>query len=183
MEGVWLLHPVACGPAASVHVGGFTRRKNTTEGERQKKTVVGAAPPARFLSWSQSPDVFKLSGQRQSESLWNWALILTLTPHPHSHILPPFLLPSLPLHLLYLPLSSASLAEFTAHVSPTLAVQRLWRLKGYSVQKLRVSTGSPSLSPLWSHTGFNRHKNASFTSAESHMRSSTKHLPLWDFKT
>lgn len=177
MEGVWLLHPVACGPAASVHVGGFTRRKNTTEGERQKKTVVGAAPPARFLSWSQSPDVFKLSGQRQSESLWNWALILTLSPHPHSHTLPPFLLPSLP------PSLSASLAEFTAHVSPTLAVQRLWRLKGYLEQKLRVSTGSPSLSPLWSHTGFNRQKNASFTSAESHTLFSIKHLPLWDFKT
>lgn len=103
-----------------------------------------------------------------------------------SHSLPTLIhtlsLPSsLPLHLLYLPLSSASLPKFTAHVSPALTVQRLWRLKSYSEQK--VSTGSPSLSPLWSLTGFNRHKNAGFTSAEPNTLTGTKHLLLCDFKT
>lgn len=161
VEGVWLLHPVACGPAASVNVGGFTRRYNNTEGERQKKNVACTAPPARFLSWFQSSDVFKLSGQGKASH--------SGTELSSSHSLPTLIhtlsLPSsLPLHLLYLPLSSASLPKFTAHVSPALAVQRLWRLKSYSEQK--VSTGSPSLSPLWSHTGINRHKNAGFTSAE-----------------
>lgn len=99
-----------------------------------------------------------------------------------SHSLPTLIhtlsLPSsLPLHLLYLPLSSASLPKFTAHVSPALAVQRLWRLKSYSEQK--VSTGSPSLSPLWSHTGFNRHKNAGFISRASHAHQYKTLNTLW----
>ncbi len=179
MEGVWLLHPVACGPAASVHVGGFTRRKNTTEGERQKKNCGRRSPACKV------PLLVSVSWCLQTERAKAKRVTLELSSHPHALSPPSFthspsLPPSLPPSL---SLSSASLAEFTAHVSPTLAVQRLWRLKGYLEQKLRVSTGSPSLSPLWSHTGFNRQKNASFTSAESHTLFSIKHLPLWDFKT
>lgn len=134
VEGVWLLHPVACGPAVSVNVGGFTRRYNNTEGERQKKNVACTAPPARFLSWFQSSDVFKLSGQRQSESFWNWALILTLSPHPHSHTLPPFLPPS-PLVI------SPSLICFTAKVHSSrvasscrtafVEIKELFRTEGF----------------------------------------------------
>lgn len=178
MEGVWLLHPVACGPAASVNVGGFTRRKNTTEGERQKKNCSRQSPACKV------PLLVSGSWCLQTERAKAKRVTVKLSSHPHSLSPPSFTHSpspprSLPFHLLYLPLSSASLSEFTAHVSPTLAVQRLWRLKSYSEQELRVSTGSPSLSPLWSHTGFNRHKNASFTSAEYH----TLYLPLWDFKT